>query len=237
MSRVAPFADATGDPLSSSPAACSFLYGLLAECFAYPDEDLVESIRGGGLRGQIERMSGVVDPQLLSGLDLAPLASPDAMLEPLAVEYTRLFEAGVQGARCSLNGGVQLGPQMKVMEEVVRYYNHFGLTMTGDNKELPDHLTAELNFLHFLAFGEHQLEADGRSPADYQRAQRDFIARHPGRWLPVMWRKLERMNPVPLFGVLTQVLMRLLEHEQARLEGLHGVANLKPSEELPFGGI
>lgn len=226
-----------GDPMSSPAAACSFLYGLLAECFAYPDEDLVESIQAGILRRQIELLSGAVDARLLVGLDLAPLDSPDAVLEPLAVEYTRLFDTGMQGAGCSLNGGVHQGPQMKVMEEAVRYYNHFGLTMTDDNRELPDHLTTELNFLHFLAFGEHQLETAGQSPADYQRAQRDFIARHPGRWLPVMWPKLEHMKPMAFFGLLTQVLMRLLDHERARLERLHGAAVLKPSEGLPFGGI
>ena len=237
MSTAVPPLAHAADPMSSAVAACSFLYGLLAECFAYPDEDLVEGIRSGALRRQIEQIGAAVDSRLLDGLDLAPLDGPDAMLEPLAVEYTRLFDAGVQGAGCSLNGGVHQGPQMKAMEEVVRYYNHFGLAMTDDNRELPDHLTAELNFLHFLAFGEHQLEAAGRSVADYQRAQRDFIARHPGRWLPVMWPKLEGMKPMPIFALLAQVLMRLLVGEQARLERLHGAATLKPSEELPFGGI
>lgn len=231
---------ATSDPVApaSSPAAASsFLYGLLAECFAYPDEDLLESIRSGALRQRIEQAAPVVDAGLPGGLDLAPLHDPAAMLEPLAVEYTRLFDAGARGTACSLNGGVHLGPQMKVMEEVVRYYNHFGLAMTDDNRELPDHLAAELGFLHFLAFGEQQLEAAGQSAADYQRAQRDFIARHPGRWLPVMWRTLEALRPMPLFALLTQLLMRLLASEQARLERLHGAADLKPSDAIPFDGI
>ena len=225
------------DPRSTPVGASSFLYALLAECFAYPDDDLLEGIRSGALRRQVEQMTSAVDPRLSSGLDLAPLHDPEALLETLAVEYTRLFDAGVQGTGCSLNGGVHHGPQMKVMEEVVRYYNHFGLAMTDDNKELPDHLTAELNFLHFLAYGEHQLEITGQPAGDYQRAQRDFIARHPGRWLPVMWRALERQSPMPLFALLTQLLMRLLAHEQARLERLHGAAELQPSDTLPFGGI
>ncbi|MBK9954790.1 MAG: molecular chaperone TorD family protein [Rhodocyclaceae bacterium] len=223
--------------ISSPVAASSFLYGLLAECFAYPDDDLIESIRRGDLRRRIEQIASAVDAGLLGGLDLAPLHDPGAMLEPLAVEYSRLFDAGVRGTACSLNGGVHHGPQMKVMEEVVRYYNHFGLAMTDDNRELPDHLTAELGFLHFLAFGEQQLETAGRPVADYQRAQRDFIARHPGRWLPVMWRALEPLHAMPFFTLLTQLLLRLLTSEQARLEGLHGAADLKPSAAIPFGGI
>lgn len=227
-----------GDAGLSTPAAIrSYLYGLLGECFGYPDETFAESVRSGLLRRRFDHLFSLLDPALPVSSDLDPLHDPAASLESLAVEYTRLFDAGVHGGGCCLNGGVQLGPQMKVMEEVVRYYNHFGLTVTDDNRELPDHLTAELNFLHVLAYGEHRLMLEGASAVGYQRAQRDFIARHPGRWLAVMWPKFERMAPMPVFRAMVQVLMRLLTREQARLEALHGEASLKPSENLPFGGI
>ena len=42
---------------------------------------------------------------------------------------------------------------------------------------------------------------------------------------------------MPFFTLLTQLLLRLLTSEQARLEGLHGAADLKPSAAIPFGGI
>ncbi|CAB1370474.1 conserved protein of unknown function [Denitratisoma oestradiolicum] len=223
---------------ASSPAALvSYLYGLLGECFGYPDADLVESIRSGALRQQLQNLCFALDKGLCLGLDLSPLHDAEATEDALAVEYTRLFDAGAHGTGCSLNGGLQQGPQMKVMEEAVRFYNHFGLTLTEDNKELPDHITTELNFLHFLAYGEHQLTARGESAAACQLAQRDFIARHPGRWIPLMAAKLEPMQPDPLFMVLTQLLERLLNRELARLEALHGAASLKPSGDLPFGGI
>ena len=79
-----------------------------------------------------------------------------ATSDALTVEFTRLFDAGARGTACPLNGGLQVGPQMKVMEEAVRFYAHFGLTLTEEQKELPDHLTTELNFLHFLSCGEHE---------------------------------------------------------------------------------
>jgi DMSO reductase family type II enzyme chaperone len=153
------------------------------------------------------------------------------------VEYTRLFDAGAQGTGCSLNGGLQHGPQMKVMEEAVRFYAHFGLTLTEEQKELPDHLTTQLNFLHFLAYGEHLLESRGESAIAYRLARRDFIARHPGRWLPIMEDKLRTMEPLPLFLALTELLQRLLTRDLAQLEARHGKASTKPSGDLPFGGI
>jgi DMSO reductase family type II enzyme chaperone len=125
---------------------------------------------------------------------------------------------------------------MKVMEEAVRFYNHFGLTPGEQQKELPDHLTTELDFLHFLSCGEHERGSRGEPATAYVLAQRDFIARHPGRWIPVMRGKLEALTPMPLFLALTAVLQRLLQHELDRLEAAYGAALLKPSGDLPFGG-
>lgn len=225
------------DGLASPAAACSYLYGLLGECFAYPDAELVASLESGALLAQLQSLCAALDPALSTGLDSAAFSDPAASLDTLAVEYTRLFDAGAQGTGCSLNGGLQYGPQMKVMEEAVRFYAHFGLTLTEAQKELPDHLTTELNFLHFLAYGEHLLEARGESAIAYRLARRDFIARHPGRWLPIMEDKLRTMEPMPLFLALTELLQRLLAWDLAQLEARHGAASLKPSGDLPFGGI
>ena len=44
------------------------------------------------------------------------------------------------------------------MLEVSEFYKHFGLNMNQEEgkRELPDHLCAELEFLHFLTFKEAQ---------------------------------------------------------------------------------
>ena len=221
-----------------SPAAIySQLYGLLGECFCYPDTDLAESVRSGALARQAATLCSELGAGFLESLDLSALEDETATSDALTVEFTRLFDAGARGTACPLNGGLQVGPQMKVMEEAVRFYAHFGLTLTEEQKELPDHLTTELNFLHFLACGEHELQARGASTTAYRLARRDFIARHPGRWVPVMKEKLQTMSPLPLFQVLSELLDRLLRHDLAELEACHGKAPLQPSGELPFGGL
>ena len=227
----------TIDGLASPAATSSYLYGLLGECIAYPDAELVENLQSGALLAQIQSLCDALDPTLLDGLNAAVFHDPDLCLDTLEVEYTRLFDAGARGTGCSLNGGLQRGPQMKVMEEAVRFYAHFGLTLTEEQKELPDHLTTQLNFLHFLAYGEHLLQVQGESTDAYRLARRDFIARHPGRWLPIMEDKLRTMEPMPLFLSLTELLQRLLSQDLAQLEAQHGTASLKPSGDLPFGGL
>jgi nitrate reductase assembly molybdenum cofactor insertion protein NarJ len=117
---------------------------------------------------------------------------------------------------------VYVGARMKTMEEVVRFYNHFGLTLSESPRELPDHVTTELEFLHFLAFREAQAIEQGAEPDPFRRAQRDFIARHLGRWIPKLRAKLEGANAMPFFPELVGRLERLLENELERLVRMMG---------------
>ncbi len=68
---------------------------------------------------------------------------------------------------------------MKTMEEAVRFYNHFGLSMADDPRELPDHLTTEVEFLHFRAFRAAEALTAGGDAGPYLRAERDFGLRQP----------------------------------------------------------
>ena len=49
--------------------------------------------------------------------------------------------------------------------------------------------------------------------------------------------KLRTMEPMPLFLSLTELLRRLLSLDLAQLQAQHGEASLKPSGDMPFGGL
>jgi DMSO reductase family type II enzyme chaperone len=105
---------------------------------------------------------------------------------------------------------------MQAMEECVRFYNHFGLTLAEAPRELPDHISTQLEFLHFLAFREAEAWRDGRDPGPWQRAGRDFLERHPGRWVPQLRERLAKQNPLPFFAALVDRLERFLAHERGQ---------------------
>ncbi|MCP5044345.1 MAG: hypothetical protein GY944_25220, partial [bacterium] len=50
-------------------------------------------------------------------------------------------------------------------------------------------------------------------------AQRDFIARHPGAWLPKLRAKLEANAPPPYVAEIMRLLGRTLEAESRHLMG------------------
>lgn len=191
-------------------------YLLFAEAFEYPEAERAEAVREGALRQALCETLRGIDPALAEAVDGDALADAGADDE-LAVEFTRLFDVGVSGPPCPLYGGVYGGARMKTMEEALRFYHHFGLAMSESQRELPDHLATELEFLHFLAYREAQAIEQGEDPGPYQRAQRDFVARHPGGFVPKLRSRLEKQEPMRFFRELVRSLEAFLEHDRRAL--------------------
>ena len=196
-------------------AARSQAYAALVYAFEYPDADFVAAVRSGALAEALRNTQGAVDPALAAG-EWSPLEDAGASDDDLAVEYTRLFDVGAGGPPCPLYGGLYNGARMQVMEECVRFYNHFGLTLSEAPRELPDHLSTQLEFLHFLTFREAEALRDGRDPGPWQRAERDFLERHPGRWVPQLRQRVAKQHTLPFFAALLDRLERFLAHERAQ---------------------
>lgn len=191
---------------------------LLGALFAYPDAQQCGAIRSGELTGALRQTLETIDPALAGVADWEALGDAGSEDE-LAVEYTRLFDLGPSGPPCPLHGGLYDRARMKTMEEAVRFYNHFGLHMAegGAARELPDHLSTELEFLHFLAFREAEACQCGQDPGPYRRAQRDFVTRHPGLWVPKLRERLEAHEALPFFRAAAELLASFLAAEAERL--------------------
>ena len=157
--------------------ARSRAYALLAEAFAFPEAPLAARFASG------EWLDELTD--VLTFLPFT-FDLPDASRETLACapvrealehDYIRLFEVGAGRPYCPLYEGAHRGGRMKIMEELVRFYEHFGLKPASGDQ--PDHVCAEFQFMHYLAFKQ------AASPSgDLSVAQRDFLYRHLCKWLP-----------------------------------------------------
>ena len=192
-------------------------YANFAAAFAFPDTATLEAIRSGNLAGFFRQLlAGIHDP-LPAGIDWAVLGGQRVDLDGLQEEFTRLFEAGEGGPPCPLHESHYRGAELTNLEELVRYYDFFGLSLPDDRQVRPDHLATQLEFLHFLAFHEAQFSADQPVAAALSRAQRDFIVRHTGAWIPLLNRALAGQAMGPFFPELTRLLERFLNAEMARL--------------------
>lgn len=135
------------------------------------------------------------------------------------VEYNRLFEVGSMGGPpCPLFGGHWERDRMRVMEELLRFYNYFGLSLTRG--QLPDHITVEMEFMHFLTFKEVEALQENRQQNSYQRAQRDFLDRHLGKWVPALQQRLAKLEPLPFFDELVILTDEFLRRERQYLKSI-----------------
>jgi len=100
-----------------------------------------------------------------------------------ATEYLQAFDQGASEEAASIHEAAYVDMDASALfEELVRYYEHFGLRRNED-AELPDHLSVELEFMHFLCELEHHAMLNGQEVASARNAQRDFIDRHVKRLL------------------------------------------------------
>ena len=196
-------------------AARSRLYRLLALAFAFPDQELYEALRAGTLATAIAEIAPALPYDLTTAttLGLGTVAEPYGDFES---EYIRLFDVGAAGPPCPLYGGVYVGvgDRMKVMEDATRFYNFFGLRLSPEMRELPDHITTELEFLHYLTFREAEARQHGVDPSSLLRAERDFLARHLCRWVPQLQARLAKQTTPPFFAALVRFAVTFFAQDQ-----------------------
>jgi len=189
-------------------------YARFAHAFAYPDAQALEAIRSGETLRELATLVAVST----YADDSRARATPgiDAGDAELQAEFTRLFEAGENGPACPPHESAYRGGRMQTLESLLRFYEFFGLGMGEELRQEPDHLRAELEFMHFLSFQEEQLRRNGESPLPLQLAQRDFLGRHLASWIPLWLARMERSDPATYFLALARMLAAFIAREGER---------------------
>jgi len=188
------------------------LYRLVGLAFAFPHDALYEELASGAWERAVVEASAALPFSLgLADLSLTPA---QAAGEELKAEYVRLFDVGrTGGPPCPLFAGHHERDRLHVMEELVRFYDFFGLSLAAGT--MPDHLTAELEFMHFLTFREGEALRDGGDRQSYLRAERDFLGRHLGRFLTRLATKARAEKPLPFFDDLLELSHRFAQEDHA----------------------
>lgn len=199
--------------VGSSISARSQVYLLLAHTFVFPTEEFYQDVVQGRWQAQFAQIL----PQLpfkLAPADSTRVAVPS---DEFQAEYNRLFEVGrLGGPPCPLYGGHYERDRQRVMEELIRFYDFFGLTVTPG--QLPDYVSVEMEFMHYLSFKEAEALQQDRPHDSYRRAQKDFLDRHLGKWLPVLRGKLADFQPLPFFDELVTLTDEFVRRDRRYLK-------------------
>jgi DMSO reductase family type II enzyme chaperone len=147
-----------------------------------------------------------------SGPDTGPLpVVHDLPYEEFESQYVASFEVGGPEPPCPPYEGIYRGGERtQFMLRVSSFYKHFGLAMNREEgkREVSDHISAELEFMHFLAFKETQAREEGTEDLlkGYLLAQKDFLQQQLSQWLPTFVEKLEDACPMPFYVALGRLV-------------------------------
>ncbi|MBK6657501.1 MAG: molecular chaperone TorD family protein [Proteobacteria bacterium] len=136
---------------------------------------------------------------------------------PLAISgsaYNAAFDPAL-GAPCSLRESAYAdGDHAVLFEDPLRFYAFFGLSR-NTRAELPDHLSVELEFMHYLAYLEANARGDADALSSLARAQCDFVQRHLRRLLRGVSQTLKSDEPRCL--ELVDMAVAFVEADLARM--------------------
>lgn len=145
------------------------------------------------------------------------LIDPTLGQEVLAADYLAAFELGRGKSPVPLFEGMHRGDLGRegILEDLLRFYEFFDVKLSEIDREYPDHLVTELEFLAWLCLREQAAEQKGGDAESFRRAARDFLDRHLAAWLPTFRRKLEATDS-PYVQYVT-ALAELVETHRGRL--------------------
>ena len=182
----------TGRQVADSAALRCLCYAACSELTASPhDVDPRPALRDRVGLGEAVPYASALDALLaeVCGADLTRLRA----------EYSGLFEVGSQGPPAPIREDLQAGQRAGIREEVVRFYDYFGYVLDGKFAWQPDHLSVELEFMHYLCYREAQA-GETAEALSFQLAQADFSARHLAAWLPQLAANVDKLAKGSLYA-------------------------------------
>lgn len=209
------------DPAVTAAPRC-LCYAACSELLASPHEvDPRPALRArAGLGDQLSRAAP------LEAL-FAEVVGAD--LERLKSEYSGLFEVGSQGPPVPIREDLQTGQRAGIREEVVRFYDYFGYVLDGRFAWQPDHLSVELEFMHYLCYREAEA-GEGGDALSFQLAQADFAARHLASWVPQFAAAVDRLAGGSLYA---RVVAAVRDFIVADLDWQASTIVVAPAEPAP----
>ncbi len=171
----------------------------------------------GGAYLAMAKLFSYPNPAIWQQLTEQGIVDPVIKQETLEAEYLAAFEVGRDNSPVPLFEGMHRDDAARdgVLQDLLRFYEFFDTKLSETDREYPDHLVTELEFLAWLCMQEHLVEEKGGNADSFRRAQRDFITRHLAAWLPVFCRRLEATGTA--YSQYGSALAEVVEVHRGRL--------------------
>lgn len=192
------------------------VYRVLAGAFAYPTREHLDEV------GRTAATSAAVDPSppVAEALRALAHAARDADAGLLAETHVALFE---RGTACPPYEGAYGVPQMSgkaaQLADIAGFYAAFEMTPVPAQRDVDDHIGAELDFMAALALKEGwaAAEQEGEGFEIVRSAERAFVDDHLARWAEAFAARLLEVPPPDFYGAAARLLVAWLSDDCRRL--------------------
>ncbi len=216
-----------GEPLHPT----SWVYLLFGRCFSYPAVDFREALKdeavGHAMKGALETLPFEVS--------FKGIPSPRLPQDELEAEYINAFDLTPP---CPLYESDHRSDELSrrdILEELLRYYEHFDIKLSDSGKDYPDHVVVELEFMAFLTQKEARALERGRDPDPYRRAQFDFLDRHLNRWVHLLDERIRQHVKEPFYEAMSSFMGEFVRKHLSYLEASMA-AHASREDETQAGG-
>jgi TorA maturation chaperone TorD len=172
------------------------LWRFLAACYYEPGPEFVEERLFDSMCAAAAR----VDAELAERAQRLSRAFGDAYLDDLLVDYARLF-LGPQQALAQPYGSVWTNGG----KPVLAMYAEAGFDMDEGFRDLPDHITAELEFLYLLIY-----------QAGPENLRKRFLQEQLGPWVRPFTQAVQSGAATAFYRELAQLTERMVALEASR---------------------
>jgi len=197
--------------LLNAESARMAVFRFLSDCYFLPDAGISEKLE------LLEfNLSKVCKPALGFIQKMSTAIEAAENVEPLKVDFSKLF-VGPYKLLAAPYGSVYLDDERKVMGDstldVKNRYRRAGLDTAKNFKDAPDHISAELEFMHYLIFKEIEAFADSdpASAIGFIQKQKFFLEDHLMAWVPEFADSIINYAENPFYPNLAKATMTFLQ--------------------------
>ena len=194
---------------ADSLPSVSQVYLFLGKCFSYPTQEFYQLTQDEGTGEEVRAMVEA----LPFDVNFKGIPSPGLPQEDFESEYISAFDIAVGPSHpCTLHESDYRDDvsSTDITEELLRFYEHFQVKLSDKERDYPDHLVVELEFMAYLAKKEADAGKRGNDPAPYRRAQADFLGRHLDKWVPKLDEKIQKRMKQPFYQGASSFLREFL---------------------------
>ncbi len=175
--------------------ARSAMYQILSACFLYPEEKNLSILKSPDFQKHAKDLilcyEGIEDgAELKKCLEEVRGLFAATAIETLQRDYRRIV-GHTMSKECPLYetqfGVAQVFQQVHELGDIQGFYKAFGVDTSDVERERCDHVSVEMEFMHFLLYKQaYALENHGDEKAQIcVDAQKKFLKEHIGKWVPL----------------------------------------------------